>query len=104
MKRNTFNPLACSPGANSRRQSDTALQFVQLDMQKMKRAVMNLEDSGANLLAKVPGELTKTIENMIAQTQAIGENVKGFNPKRIENYFQKISALNLKYPIFATFR
>ena len=90
MNRNTFS-LTYTSSYNSRRQSDTALQFAQLDMQKMKRAIMNLEETGSNLLAKVPGDLTKTVEIIIAQTQAIGENAKQYQPKKIDNYFDQIT-------------
>ena len=93
MKRNplSYTSLTYTSSYNSRRQSDTALQFAQLDMQKMKRAIMNLEETGSNLLAKVPGDLTKTVEIIIAQTQAISENAKQYQPKKIDNLFDQIT-------------
>ena len=90
MNRSSFS-LTYNPSYNSRRQSDTALQFAQLDMQKMKRAIMNLEETGSNLLSKVPGDLTKTVEVIIAQTQAISENAKQYQPKKIDNKFDQIT-------------
>lgn len=89
-----YSPTKSTQGIGGpRRQSDTALQCAQNDIIKMKKAVLNLEETGSTLLSKIPGDLTKTVDNLTAQTDAISTRAKGYDPKAIERLFEKCEDL-----------
>ncbi|EAY06853.1 hypothetical protein TVAG_340310 [Trichomonas vaginalis G3] len=86
-----YSPPKTLPGfTNTRRQSDTALQCAQQDIIKMKKAVLNLEETGNTLLSKIPGDLTKTVDSLMAQTDTLSTRVKDYDPKLIERTFEKL--------------
>ena len=84
-----YQPKTYGQITAKKKQMNTAIQFIQLDIQKMKRAMTALEEECPKLLSRVPSGLNKAIDNLYNQSDNQKKNYQMFNPSSIQEVIKQ---------------